>query len=199
MMATAQRLAGVLMRMLLVTPFAAALLAHGDHVDTVVRYPLADSDFPIAAAVEVPAGRALVFLSGAVPPVVDAVAAKDSVLAYGDTRTQTVGVLSALGKQLEAMHLSLGDVVKMQVFLVGDERYGGRMDVDGFMAGYTQFFGTRAQPHLPARSAFQVAALGNPGYRVEIEVIAVRPAPCTEHCGAVRERRSPREVSAVPL
>jgi enamine deaminase RidA (YjgF/YER057c/UK114 family) len=43
------------------------------------------------------------------------------------------------------------------------------------MAGYRQFFGTPQQPKLPARSAFQIAALGNPGYRVEIEVIAVRP------------------------
>lgn len=200
MMATAQRLAGVLMRMLLVTPFAGALLAHGEHADVVVRYSLTDSDFPIAGAVEVPASASLVFLSGVVPPVTDGGAARNSVRAYGDTRTQTVGALSALGKQLEAMQLSLGDVVKMQVFLVGDERHGGRMDFDGFMAGYTQFFDTRAQPHLPARSVFQVAALGNPGYRVEIEVIAVRPALCGERCGVVIERRSPREVGAsVPL
>jgi enamine deaminase RidA (YjgF/YER057c/UK114 family) len=151
------------------------LLSHGVGATDVVRYPLADSSFPISAAVEVPAGKALIFVSGNVPPVVDTKAAKDSVSAYGDTRTQTVGVLSSIQKQLQAMGLSLGDVVKMQVFLVGDDRHGGRMDFDGFMAGYTQFFGTKAQPHLPARSTFQVAGLSNPGYRVEIEVIAARP------------------------
>jgi enamine deaminase RidA (YjgF/YER057c/UK114 family) len=49
------------------------------------------------------------------------------------------------------------------------------MDFAGFMQGYTQFFGTPAQPNLPVRSAMQVAALANPGFLVEIEVTAVRP------------------------
>jgi enamine deaminase RidA (YjgF/YER057c/UK114 family) len=159
----------------LVAALMATLLSHGVSANDVVRYPLSDSNFPISAAVEVPAGKALIFVSGNVPPVVDAKAAKDSVAAYGDTKTQTIGVLTAIQKQLQAMGLSLGDVVKMQVFLVGDDRHGGRMDFDGFMAGYTQFFGTKAQPRLPARSTFQVAGLSNPGYRVEIEVIAARP------------------------
>jgi enamine deaminase RidA (YjgF/YER057c/UK114 family) len=143
--------------------------------DDVVRYKIPGSTFPISAAVEVPAGKATIYVSGNVPPVVDTKAPKDSVAAYGDTKTQTIGVLTAIDKQLKGMHLSLSNVVKMQVFLVGDESHGGRMDFAGFMAGYTQFFGTKEQPNLPARSAFQVAALGNPGFRVEIEVIAVRP------------------------
>jgi enamine deaminase RidA (YjgF/YER057c/UK114 family) len=42
------------------------------------------------------------------------------------------------------------------------------------MAGYTQFFGTAEQPNLPARSAFQVAALAAPGALVEIEVVAAK-------------------------
>ena len=49
------------------------------------------------------------------------------------------------------------------------------MDFAGFMKGYTQFFGTKAQPKLPTRSAFQVAGLANPNYLVEIEVTAARP------------------------
>jgi len=69
----------------------------------------------------------------------------------------------------------MGDVVKMQVFLVGDPSKGGKMDFGGFMEGYTQFFGTEAQPNLPTRSVFQVAGLANPGFLVEIEVTAVRP------------------------
>lgn len=141
----------------------------------VVRHPIPGSNFPIAAAVEVPAGKTLVFLSGVVPPVADASAPKDSAKAYGDTKAQTVGVLGGIEKQLKGMGLSMGDVVKMQVFLVGDPAKGGKMDFAGFMAGYTQFFGTPTQPKLPSRSAMQVAALANPGFLVEIEVTAVRP------------------------
>jgi enamine deaminase RidA (YjgF/YER057c/UK114 family) len=142
----------------------------------VIRHKLPNgSTFPIAAAVEVPPGKTLVYLSGMVPPVLDAKAAKDSVAAYGDTKTQTVGVLSAIQAALEKLHLTMGDVVKMQVFLVGDPAKGGRMDFDGFMQGYTQFFGTPTQPNLPVRAAMQVMALANPGFLVEIEVTAVRP------------------------
>lgn len=141
----------------------------------VVRHKIPNSTFPISAAVEVPAGKTLVFLSGAVPPVADTTAPKDTPQAYGDTRTQTVGVLTSIDKQLKGMGLSLSDVVKMQVFLVGDPAKGGKMDFAGFMAGYTQFFGTPAQPNLPSRSAMQVAGLASPNFLVEIEVTAVRP------------------------
>jgi enamine deaminase RidA (YjgF/YER057c/UK114 family) len=142
----------------------------------VVRHPLPHgSPFPISAAVEVPAGKTLVFVSGMVPAVADPKAARDSIAAYGDTKTQTISALTAIKTSLDGMHLSLGDVVKMQVFLVGDPAKGGRMDFDGFMQGYRQFFGTPEQPNLPARSAMQVAGLANPGFLVEIEVTAVRP------------------------
>ena len=150
-------------------------LPRATHAQDVVRYKIPSSTFPISAAVEVPAGKATIYLSGMVPPVVDPKAPKDSVAAYGDTKTQTIGALTAIEKELKSMHLDMSDVVKMQAFLVGDVNHGGRMDFAGFMAGYTQFFGTKDQPNLPARSAFQVAALANPGFRVEIEVIAVRP------------------------
>src|SRR3984957_1096573 len=137
----------------------------------VVRHKLANGNpFPISAAVEVPPGKTLVFLSGMVPPVADPKAPKDSVAAYGDTKTQTIGVLNAIKTSLEGMHMTLGDVIKMQAFLVGVPEKGGKLDFEGFMQGYTQFFGTAAQPNLPVRSAFQVAALAGPGYLVEIEV-----------------------------
>ena len=153
-----------------------ALLPSLAPADEVIRYKLPNgSTFPIAAAVEVPAGKTLVYLSGMVPPVADPKAAKDSIAAYGDTRTQALGALNAIQNELATLHLTMGDVVKMQVFLVGDPAKGGRMDFDGLMQAYTQFFGTPAQPHLPARSAMQVAALANPGFLVEIEVTAVRP------------------------
>jgi enamine deaminase RidA (YjgF/YER057c/UK114 family) len=47
------------------------------------------------------------------------------------------------------------------------------MDFRAFMEGYTQFFGGN-QPNLPAGSVVGVAALANPGFLVEIEVIAAR-------------------------
>lgn len=149
-------------------------LAHAADPAPVLRHRPPGSTFPIASAVEVPAGRALVLLSGVVPPVVDDKAERGSLAAYGDTRTQTHGVLKAIERQLQAQGLGLGDVVKMQVFLVGDPAKAGRMDFDGFMAAYREFFGTAAQPNLPARSVMQVAGLVVPGWLVEIEVMAVR-------------------------
>ncbi|MGA3157633.1 MAG: RidA family protein [Steroidobacteraceae bacterium] len=154
---------------------ALALLPLAAMAQEVVRHPLPNgSTFPISAAVEVPPGKTLVYLSGMVAPVLDATAAKDSVAAYGNTQAQTIGALKAIQSELEQLHLTMGDVIKMQVFMVGDPAQGGRMDFAGFMQGYTQFFGTATQPHLPVRSALQVAALANPGYLVEIEVTAVR-------------------------
>ena len=140
----------------------------------IVRHRIPNSDFPIALAVEVPAGKTTVYVSGAVPPVVDDTAPKNTVAAFGDTKTQTVNVLTAIDRTLKRLGLSMRDVVKMQVFLVGDPARGG-MDFTGFMDGYKQFFGTSEQPNLPARSVMQVAGLVNPGWLVEIEVTAVRP------------------------
>ncbi|MEX5502216.1 RidA family protein [Pseudomonas putida] len=140
----------------------------------VIRHKIPNSDFPISLAIEIPAGTTLVNLSGAVPPAIDAKADPTSVAAYGNTETQTVSVLKSIRATLETLGLGLGDVVKMQVYLVGSAEMGGKMDYAGFMRGYTQFFGTPQQQNLPTRSVFQVAALANPGYRVEIEVSAVR-------------------------
>lgn len=163
-----------MLKRMIVAPLLLMVAMPGFAAD-VVRHKIPNSTFPISAAVEVPAGKSLVFLSGAVAPVADTTAPKDTPQAYGDTRTQTIGVLTSIEKQLKGMGLSMGDVVKMQVFLVGDPAKGGKMDFAGFMAGYTQFFGTAAQPNLPSRSAVQVAGLASPNFLVEIEVTAVRP------------------------
>lgn len=144
------------------------------HAQDVVRHSA--GSFPISAAVEVPAGKTVVYLSGSVPSAIHPEAAKDSLESFGDTKAQTINVLENIQKQLKDLGLGLKDVVKMQVFLVGGPENGGKMDFDGFMAGYTEFFGPDAkQPVLPARSAFQIAGLAHPAWRVEIEVTAVRP------------------------
>ena len=133
------------------------------------RTPLLNSDFPISAAVTVKAGTDTVFLSGAMgmPP-------KGSAAAPGDTAAQTMGALTALQATLARLGMTMGDVVKMNVFLVGDPAKGGKMDFPGLMASYTKFFGTKDQPNKPARSAVQVAGLAAPGALVEIEVVAAK-------------------------
>src|ERR1700704_3790124 len=137
----------------------------------VVRYPIPNSTFPIAQAVKVSGDAATYYISGQVPPVVGKDADPNSPQAYGDIKTQTIGVLNKIKGILEGLGLGIGDVVKMQVFLVHDTR--APMDFKAFMEGYTQFFGG-TQPNLPARSVVGVASLANPGFLVEIEVVAVK-------------------------
>lgn len=150
--------------------------ALADPLSAPIRYPIPGSDFPIAQAVEIPPGHALVYVSGQVPSLVNPEVARDTVAAWGDTRVQTTNVLVRIEEILRRLELGMGDVVKMQVFLVGDPALEGQMDFRGFMQAYSEFFGTEAQPNLPARSVMQVAGLVNPGWLVEIEVVAVRPA-----------------------
>ena len=133
-------------------------------------------DFPIASSVRVPAGSEIVFLSGTLADVVNADAPAGSVERFGDTETQVNSVLAKLGAELAAIGLSLADVVKMNVFMVGDPAKDGRMDFEGLMKAYTRHFGAEPPKTLPARTTVQVAALPLPGALVEIEVIAVRPA-----------------------
>jgi len=152
--------------------FAAAVPAFAQDV---VRHKTPGSDFPIAMAVEIPAGRKLVFVSGSGPGVSDKAAKPGTLAAYGDTATQTASTLEAIQANLKLLKLDMKDVVKMQVFLVGDPAKEGRMDFAGFMQGYRKHFGTPEQPNLPARTTVQVAALPNPGWLVEIEVTAVAP------------------------
>ena len=157
---------------------AAALIlsanAHS-HEDAVKRYPLpGGSTFPIASAVEVTAGS-IIFESGNIPAPKDKTAEANTLAFWGNTEEQTDSVLGRIESSLKAKGLNMGHVVKMTVFLVGDPALEGRMDFSGFMKSYVKFFGTEAQPNLPARSAVQVAGLVAPGMMVEIEVIAVRP------------------------
>src|SRR3954469_13764628 len=151
----------------LVALLAAIVAARAD----VVRHPIPNSTFPIALAVQVPAAATTTYVSGQVPPLVNKDADPASPQAYGDVKTQTVGVLNRIKAILEGQGLGMGDVIKMQVFLVHDAR--APMDFKAFMEGYTQFFGG-AQPNLPARSVIGIASLANPGFLVEIEVVAAK-------------------------
>lgn len=141
----------------------------------VVRHKLPGSDFPIALAVEVPADRKVVYLSGAGPEVVDKSAKPNTVAAFGDTKQQSASTLAAIETTLKGLGLGMKDVVKMTVFLVGDPAKGGDIDFGGFMSAYRMHFGGNDHPELPARSTVKVAGLVNPGWLVEIEVVAVAP------------------------
>lgn len=146
---------------------AAVLLLTGSspQSQTITRIPLPNgATFPISQGVWV--GNTL-YLSGTLDPSVGKGPATD-------TKAQTIGAIENIQKALAAQKLKLGDVVMMHVYLAADPSTG-KMDFPGFMAGYTQFFGTRDQPSKPARSAVQVAALALPGALVKIEVIAVKP------------------------
>ena len=155
------------------TPLAFALLCGAAQAADIVRHKIPNSDFPIALAVTIPPTATIHFISGQVPAVVNKEAAGDSLAAFGDTKTQTETVLKKIKEILEGMKLQMSDVVKMQVFLVGDPAKGGKADTKGFMEGYPQYFGG-AQPNLPARAVVQVAGLSNPGWLVEIEVVAAK-------------------------
>ena len=159
-------------RMLALTPLL--LVASAAFAKDVIRYKIPNSDFPIAQAVEVPAGQSVIFLSGAGPQLLDKAAPGETPAAYGDTKTQTISTLNAIATNLKGMGLEMKDVVKMQAFIVGDPAHDGKIDFAGFMEGYKQFFGTKEQPNLPARSTVKVAGLVNPGWLIEIEVTAVR-------------------------
>jgi enamine deaminase RidA (YjgF/YER057c/UK114 family) len=123
-----------------------------------------NAELPIAAAVW--AGDTL-YVSGSLDP---------DLKTHTDTTSQTVGLIKDIQKLLESQKLTLSDVVMMHVYLAGDPAKDGKMDFDGMMAGYSQFFGTRDQPNKPARTTVQVVLpAGVRGALVEIDLIAVRP------------------------
>ena len=140
---------------------------------TNVRH-IQEEDRPIATGVWV--GDTL-YLSGQLAsPLTPADTAKGTAAVHGDTETQTTSTLTKIQAALKNEGLTMGDVVMMHVFMVGDPAKGGKLDFPGMMAAYTRYFGTKEQPNKPARSAMQVAALAAPWALVEIEVIAVKSA-----------------------
>ncbi len=86
-------------------------------------------------------------------------------LAGADVETQTEQVFRNLEAILKAGGSDLQHVLRCGVFLV-DLR-----DFEKMNAVYTRVFGD----HRPARTTVQVAALPDPGLRVEIDAIAYRP------------------------
>ena len=143
----------------------------------ITRHPLPNnSTFPIARAVEVTADTVLIYHSGTVPGPANPDADRSSREYYGDTEAQAMSVFGRMQASFDELGVGFGDIIKMTVFLVGDPEMDGRMDFQGFMRAYTQYFGTEEQPNKPARSAIQIAGLaGGPYMLVEVEVVIARP------------------------
>ena len=145
--------------------------------EEIKRTGVPGSTFPISTTVSVPANSRITFFSGTLAEVSNSEAPKGSIEAYGDTKTQTISVLKRLEKLMAAEGLTLGDVVKVNVFMVGDPKLDGKMDFAGLNAAYSQYFGSEAQPNKPVRTALQVAALPMAGGLVEIEATAAKVTP----------------------
>jgi 2-iminobutanoate/2-iminopropanoate deaminase len=159
------KLALATLALALCTPTAA--LAQGSPgIERTVSSPTAT----ISGSASVPAGSRIVFISGTTPSPLDPAVPEN----LGDTRQQTLSVLTKIKTQLEALGMGMGDVVKMTVFLVGVPENEGRMDSAAMNEVFRTFFGTAEQPNRPTRSTIQVAALGRPTMYVEIEAIAAK-------------------------
>jgi len=131
---------------------------------------------PISSGVVIPANRATLWVSGTTPPVVKQDAPAGSPERFGDTKTQAAGVLRNIAAQLEKQGLSMRDVVYIRAYLVPDPAKGGKIDVAGWNAAYTEVFGTAANPTKTARSTVGVVALVNADWLIELEAFAVFPA-----------------------
>jgi enamine deaminase RidA (YjgF/YER057c/UK114 family) len=126
---------------------------------------------PWSESVEIPAGARLLYVSGQVPPTIDPGAPIEARAAYGDMETQTRGVLTRLEAKLANAGYVMADLVKLQCFLVGEARCGGRPDLEGFGRAWRAVFG---HADLPARSRIEVVRLMNPAWLVEIEAVAAK-------------------------
>jgi len=147
---------------------AVAVTATGANAQGIER-KIASPTATISSSVSVPANARLIFLSGSTASPLDP--AKPEEL--GDTKAQTLSILTKMKATVEGMGLTMGDIVKMNVFLVAPTP-GGRMDSAAMNEVFKTFFGTPEQPNRPARSTVQVAALGRPTTFVEIEAIVAK-------------------------
>lgn len=156
---------------------AAMAMITANSYAAVTRHALPNNNpFPISRAVEVTPETTLIFHSGMTPGPVNADAERGSREYYGDTETQALSVFKRFEESFKELGVGFGDVIKMQVFMVGDPMMEGKMDFAGFMKAYTKYFGTTEQPNKPARSAFQIAGLaGGPNMLIEIEVVIAKP------------------------
>lgn len=90
---------------------------------------------------------------------------------YGDTYQQAKSVLSQLSLDLDEVGLTLRDVVNVRAYIVADPE----PDFDGWNRAFSEFFGTKNNPHKPARTSLGITRLFHSDYRIEVEFVAVFP------------------------
>ena len=149
---------------------ALILALTADAAQAQVERTVANPTAVISSSATIPPGYKLIYLSGSTASPVDPAKPDE----FGDTRVQTLSILTKMKAMLEKMGLGMGDIVKMNVFLVGVPEKEGRMDAPAMNEVFKTFFGTPEQPNRPTRSTVQVAALGRPTTLVEIEAIAAK-------------------------
>ena len=138
---------------------------------TIVRR--SDSSLPIATSVRVPEGAEWVLVGGTLAGVANPDAPPGSPDRLGDTATQAHSVLDKIARELEEQGFSMSDVVKLNIYLVGDPGHDGLPDYAGLMPAFLKHF-NKDNGGIPARTTVQVAGLPVPGALVEIEAIAAR-------------------------
>lgn len=131
------------------------------------------SKSPVSRAVRITSPQEIIVFSAQYPEVVDAQADPRSVAAFGDTATQTRTTLERVASALEEVGMTTANLVSMRVYLVADPGRDGGMDFDGFNEACKAFFQSD-EDKLPARTVLQAAGLVNPGWLVEIEIVAAR-------------------------
>lgn len=123
---------------------------------------------------DVKAGTDLFYLSGQLASPIDPTKTEiKSIDDLGDTKTQTISVLSKIKTILATRGYEMADVIKLTLFVAADPKLG-KMDFAGANAGFKTFFKTAENPNTVARSTFQVAALVDPAFLIEIEAIAAK-------------------------
>ncbi|NLR71400.1 endonuclease [Novosphingobium sp. ERN07] len=127
----------------------------------------------ILEAADVKAGTDMIFLSGQLAAPLDPAKPGATIADYGDTKTQTISVLTKIKTILEARGYTMADVIKLTLFVAADPNLG-KMDFAGANEGFKLFFKTPENPSTVARSTFQVAALAAPQFLIEIEAIAAK-------------------------
>lgn len=124
---------------------------------TTYRHEGAASDVPLSAAVR---GDGVIYASGQVP--VDLATRR---VVEGGIGAQTRQTLENLRATLALAGATLGDVVKVNVFLTDMSQFAAMNEV------YREFF--VSEP--PARTTVGVSALAHPAMTIEIEAIALAP------------------------
>ena len=119
----------------------------------------------------------LYWTAGLTAPLLKADAPATSYESRGDMRTQARNTLEALKKNIAGVGLTMADVVFVRAFIGPDHNAGGKFDIDGWNAAYSEFFNHSEQPHKPARvtmttPTFASNAGGQPNAMIEIEFVA---------------------------